>query len=164
MNRTPQVREDVIAFPLTVHQLSSQYSLSWREGQVRTEQAAPVSTRNSVHLPAISGVTRDSPGVMRTGVGCHFFLQGIFPTQGSNLCLLLVRWILYHWATWEPNTWILNHPQKVLKDFKLMKSFCIKRAYYDCWDAFIYRNITHLSNSLTICKLMGKWKSQPLHS
>ena len=23
-----------------------------------------------------------------TGVGCHFFLQGIFPTQGSNSCLL----------------------------------------------------------------------------
>ena len=31
-----------------------------------------------------------------TGVGCHFLLQGIFPTQGSNLCLLLGRWILYH--------------------------------------------------------------------
>ena len=23
-----------------------------------------------------------------TGVGCHFLLQGIFPTQGSKLCLL----------------------------------------------------------------------------
>ena len=23
-----------------------------------------------------------------TGVGCHTLLQGIFPTQGSNLCLL----------------------------------------------------------------------------
>ena len=28
------------------------------------------------------------------GVGCHFLLQGIFPTQGSNLCLLLC---LLHW-------------------------------------------------------------------
>ena len=28
-----------------------------------------------------------------TGVGCHFLLQGIFPTQGSNLHLLcLLRW------------------------------------------------------------------------
>ena len=25
-----------------------------------------------------------------TGVGCHFLFQGVFPTQGSNLCLL--RW------------------------------------------------------------------------
>ena len=26
-----------------------------------------------------------------TGVGCHFLLQGIFPTQGSNLGLLYCR-------------------------------------------------------------------------
>ena len=26
-------------------------------------------------------------------MGCHFLLQGIFPTQGSNLCLLY----LLHW-------------------------------------------------------------------
>ena len=31
-----------------------------------------------------------------TGVGCHVLLQGIFPTQGLNLCLLLDRQILYH--------------------------------------------------------------------
>ena len=33
---------------------------------------------------------------------CHAFLQGIFPTQESNLSLLHLlhcRWILYHWAT-----------------------------------------------------------------
>ena len=34
----------------------------------------------------------DSPG-KNTGVGCHFLPQGIFPTQGSNPCLLhLLRW------------------------------------------------------------------------
>ena len=32
----------------------------------------------------------DSPG-KSTGVGCHFLLQGIFPTQGLNLCLLHCR-------------------------------------------------------------------------
>ena len=31
-----------------------------------------------------------------TGVGCHFLLQGIFPTQGSNLGLLHCRQMLYH--------------------------------------------------------------------
>ena len=36
-----------------------------------------------------------------TWVGCHFLLQGIFPTQGLNSCLLHCRWILYNWATWE---------------------------------------------------------------
>ena len=31
-----------------------------------------------------------------TGVGCHFLLQGIFPTQGSNLGLPYCRQTLYH--------------------------------------------------------------------
>ena len=34
----------------------------------------------------------DFPG-KNTGVGCHFLLQGIFPTQALNLCLLC----LLHW-------------------------------------------------------------------
>ena len=41
----------------------------------------------------------DSPG-RNTGVGCHTLLEGIFPTQGSNLRLLCVscisRQVLYH--------------------------------------------------------------------
>ena len=37
----------------------------------------------------------NSPG-KDTGVGCHSLLQGIFPTQGSNLGLLHCKQILYH--------------------------------------------------------------------
>ena len=37
----------------------------------------------------------DFPG-KDTGVGCHFLLQGIFPTQGLNLGLLHRKQILYH--------------------------------------------------------------------
>ena len=37
----------------------------------------------------------NSPG-KNTGVGCHFLLQGIFPTQGSNLGLVHCRQMLYH--------------------------------------------------------------------
>ena len=37
----------------------------------------------------------NSPG-KNTGVGCHFFLQEIFPTQGLNPSLLYCRQILYH--------------------------------------------------------------------
>ena len=36
----------------------------------------------------------DLPG-KNTGVGCHFLLQGIFPTQGVNPGLLYCRQILY---------------------------------------------------------------------
>ena len=49
----------------------------------------------------------NSPG-QNTGVGSLSFLQGIFPTQGSNPGLLHCRWVLYQlshkgspWATWE---------------------------------------------------------------
>jgi len=41
-----------------------------------------------------SSVHGGSPG-KDTGVGCHAFLQGIFPTQGSNPGLLQCRRILY---------------------------------------------------------------------
>ena len=37
----------------------------------------------------------DFPG-RDTGVGCHFLLQGIFLSQGSNRRLLFGRRILYH--------------------------------------------------------------------
>ena len=45
----------------------------------------------------------DSPGT-NTGVGCHFLLQGIFPTQGSNQNLLspaLADRFFTTSATWE---------------------------------------------------------------
>ena len=48
--------------------------------------------------PLGSSLHGDSPG-KDTGLGCCALLQGIFPTQGSNLSLLwllLCRQILYH--------------------------------------------------------------------
>ena len=49
-----------------------------------------------------------------TGVGCHFLIQRIFPTQGLNLyllCLLLFFWeelILYHRATFPSGHYCLS--------------------------------------------------------
>ena len=41
----------------------------------------------------------------KTGVGCHFLLQGIFQIQGLNLCILPCRWILHPLSHLEsPNT------------------------------------------------------------
>ena len=53
-----------------------------------------------------------------TGVGCHFLLQGIFLTQGSNLGLLsLLHWILYYGATWEAFQRLSNSStRKVVED------------------------------------------------
>ena len=40
----------------------------------------------------------------RTGVGCHFFLQRIFPTQGSNM-------LLQHLLHWQVDFLPLRHPE-----------------------------------------------------
>ena len=47
------------------------------------------SSLSSLPGPSVSGVF---PG-KNTKVGCHFLLQGIFPTQGSNLCLLCLLYL-----------------------------------------------------------------------
>ena len=67
-----------------------------------------------------------------TGVGCHFLLQGIFPTWRSNLSLL--HWqarSFYHWATWwKPQLWStlgnflapIIHPTIVLNGVRCQES------------------------------------------
>ena len=47
------------------------------------------------YSPQGSSIHGDSPG-KNTGVGFHAFLQGIFPSQGSNRALLLCRQIFSH--------------------------------------------------------------------
>ena len=51
-----------------------------------------------------------------TGIGCHFLLQGIFPTQGSNpslLCLLNCRQILLALSHWEnPLYFLVDHKSR----------------------------------------------------
>ena len=55
-------------------------------------QLCPILCDPMDHSPPGSSVHGNSPG-RNTGVGCHALLQGIFPTQGSNLHLLC----LLHW-------------------------------------------------------------------
>ena len=52
------------------------------------------STPMDCSLPS-SSVHGNIPG-KSTGVGCHFLLQGIFPSQGSNPGLAHCRQMLYH--------------------------------------------------------------------
>ena len=57
----------------------------------------------------------DSPGTS-TGVGCHFLLQGIFPTQGLNPGLLHCRQTLHRLSHQETrfNEQVLNSESKTL--------------------------------------------------
>ena len=65
-----------------------------------------------------SSVHGDSPG-KNTGVGCHAFLQGISPIQGSNPDLPHCRWILY----------CLSHQGSSVK-YKILLSRC-RSLYHD---------------------------------
>ena len=65
----------------------------WLDIFIVSESVSCSAMSNS--LPTMLLCPWNSPG-WNTGVGCHFLLQGIFPTQGSNLGLLHCRQILYY--------------------------------------------------------------------
>ena len=71
----------------------------------------------------------DFPG-KNTGVGYHFLLQQIFPTQRSNLHLLRGRQILYHWATWEAQSSGLPYTFDFSIYFYLKRNICC-HLYFD---------------------------------
>ena len=82
-----------------------------REAQLRTPESVSRSVLSHSFWPHGLQPARllcpwASPG-KNTGVGCHSFLQGIFPTQGSSPGLLHCRWILYHLSHQgsPENTW-----------------------------------------------------------
>ena len=66
------------------------YSLDHSESESEVTQSCPtLCDPVDCSLPGSS-----LPGILHgknTGVGCHFLLQGIFPTQGSNPGLLNSR-------------------------------------------------------------------------
>ena len=62
----------------------------------------------------------DSPSKM-TGVGCHFLLQGIFPTQGYSLCHL----------HWQADSLPLNHQGSYnLEAFKVFFQRWMDKLWY----------------------------------
>ena len=70
--------------------------------------------------PPGSSVHGDSPG-KNTGVGCHALLQGIFPTQGSNLSLMspALAGGLFTTSTTSGVQWDSDDPQKHQLPFAL---------------------------------------------
>ena len=88
--------------------------------------------------PPGSSVHADSPG-KNTGVGCHFLLQGIFPTQGLNLhllCFLYCRWILYPLSHWESHWTTREVPDILLWDERILwqapRHFTVTRKSASC--------------------------------
>ena len=79
-------------------------------------------------LPGTS-VYGDSPA-KNTGLGCHAFLQRIFPTQGLNSCLLPCRQIFYHWATRESLVSEDATYKKIFSFFNQFSSVSQSRLYF----------------------------------
>ena len=66
-----------------------------------------------------------------TGEGCHFLLQGIFPTQGQNPCRLHCRWILYS-LSHQGSSFIIS--MMIPKTIISMK---IQRTRQNCYHLYI---------------------------
>ena len=76
--------------------------------------------------PPVSSVHEDSPG-KNTREGCHALLQGIFPTQGWNLCLLCLlhwKWIL----TTEPEGKPVIYPYMVPLNVEILTALFLPNA------------------------------------
>ena len=88
----------------------------------------------------------DFPG-KNSGVGCHFLSQGIFPTQGSNSCLLL----LLHW---QVDSLPLSHLGSLYGYTVIHLFICL---FLDIWRYFFFLLIAIMNccsvtgSCLTLC-------------
>ena len=65
---------------------------------------------------------------MNPGVCCHALFQGIFPTQGSNLCLL-------HLLHWQADSLPLSHQRSLIlvpTNVHLVKAMVFPVVMYEC--------------------------------
>ena len=81
--------------------------------------------------PPGSSVHGDSPG-KNTAVGCHFLLQGIFPSQESNPGLLHCRRILYSLSHQGSPMYILQDPEHMLIPPGSFTWWLSPRVVYSC--------------------------------
>ena len=75
-------------------------------------QSSPIVCDSTDCSPPGSSIHGDSPG-KNTEVGCHFLLQGIFPTQGLSPGLPHCRWILYCLSDREAQQSFNFYPKKI---------------------------------------------------
>ena len=69
--------------------------MKWLDGIVDSMNMSLSKLQDIVKAREAWSVHEDSPS-KNIGVGSHFHLQGIFPTQGLNPGFLHCRQILYH--------------------------------------------------------------------
>ena len=72
----------------------------------------------------------DFPG-KSTRVGCHFLLQRIFPTQGSNLCLL----------HWQADSLPLSHLGSPQNKYKAINRSCVTVSSFRMSDMILHMTL-----------------------
>ena len=88
----------------------------------------------------------DFPG-KDTGMGHHFLLQGIFPTQGSNVGLLHCRQILYQLS------YKGNPANRISQSVQLVQSLNCVRLFATPWIAARQASLS-ITNSQSLLRLM----------
>ena len=97
-----------VSFCLRVSGTNPVTLFPWRMGRGYGKEPTATSWQERKHIRSVmshslrphglSSVHGDFPG-KNTGVGCHFLLQGIFPTQGSNRVTCIAGRRVTIWAT-----------------------------------------------------------------
>ena len=67
-----------------------------------------------------------------TGVGCHALLQGVFPTQGLNLCLLRLLHRQVGSLPLGNTTWVLSIYNLHIIKFVISKHIESELLYFQC--------------------------------
>ena len=94
-----------------------------------------------------------------TGVGCHFLLQGIFPTQGSNLALLHCRQILYQ-LSHQGRCFPRARPSQLPPQARLLQAAHHRPA----WNAFLPSPSPSSVNTQLKCHLLLRASGWGHHS
>ena len=93
-------------------------------------------------------------GILYTGVGSYFLLQGIFLSQGLNLSLLHCRWTLYHLSQQENQEyffvrwWVLHTSRSIHSGIRFG---CGSWLYHSKWVM-----LGNLNNLLNLSFFFGK--------
>ena len=86
-----------------------------------------------------------------TGVACHFLLQGIFPTQGSNLCFLS----LLHW---QADSLPLSHPGTQFRMYPMLNILSLLKLSFVTLPFPYFLASDSLFSWLTLCTRSLSWR------
>ena len=90
-----------------------------------------------------------------TRLGCHSFLQGIFPTQGSNLGLLHCRQVLYHLNHQGSPGWCWAELNTISASISLCIWGC---KLWTLWETISYSSVYSKCLACTRSLINAYWK------